>query len=336
MSSCLTESSLEKKSVREINLEEIPHDTLFANQLNVEVPGLIDIFSLEDVMLLRTRDPENMFHILDKQGQNVIGSFGQKGNGPTDFLYPRNFTPTDSGSLWITDMGLKRIYHIAIPDKENQSTEDLILSTINFKDEQSEGSYVIAENIVFGMINSVQDSTEFFLQDLSSDNRAVTFNYRTFGLPKKYNEFTVNQKLEYAQKSTAIKPDRKKMVLAYYFSPYLSVISTDGTSQNTISIKHLDRNKNISRENFENKLYSIFEGVTVTDNYIYVLYNNQLNEEVAEIRKPVQILVFDWALNSVRKLSVNEYALRIAVSFDDTFLIGVDYTSEQIFKYQLP
>jgi len=336
MSSCLTESDPEQNLVREIILEKVTNDTLLANQLHVEIPGLLDVFCLEDVTLLRTRDPENIFYILDKYSHDIIGAYGRKGNGPTDFLYPRNFTPVDSGSLWITDMGLKRIYHVDVANKESRNSKNLILSTINFKDDESEDSYVIDKNKTFGIINSVRDSTVFFLKDFTSDNQAITFNFLTFGLPRGYNEFTVDQKLQYAQKSTAIKPDRSKMVLAHYFSPYISVISTDGTSQHTISIKQLDRNKKVNRKTFERSLYTIFEGVTVTDNYIYVVYNDQLNEEVAEISKPIEILVFDWALNPIRRFFVNEYVLRIGVSLDDKFLIGIDYTSEEVFKYQLP
>ena len=336
MSSCLSESFLQQNLVREVDLKKITTDTLLANQLHVEIPGLLDVFCLEDVTLLRTRDPENLFYILDNNNHNIIGAYGRKGNGPTDFLYPRNFTPADSGSLWITDMGLKRMYHFAIANKESQKAEGSILSTLNFKDEVTEGSYVIDESKIFGIVNSVDDSTEFFLKDLSSTNEATTFRSLTFRLPKKYSEFTVDQKMEYAQKSTAIKPDRSKIALAHYFSPYISVISTDGTAQNTISIKQLDRNNEVSSGNFEQKLHAIFDGVAVTDNYIYVVHNSQLNEEVAEISKPVEILVFDWELNPVRKFFLNEYVLRIGVSLTDDFLIGVDYTNEKIFKYQLP
>jgi len=335
LSSCATDGK-QKDQVRDISLADFPTDTLPPAKLDVEVPGLMDVWCLDDVSLLRTRDSDRVFYVLDNASDRIIGDFGHKGAAPTDFIHPRHFTPLGGNSMWLTDMGLKRMYRIDIGNKTFLRPTDLISKSVSLMGFGSEISYGLDENTVFGIVGDGRDSTVFFLKDLAAGGQTTFFRHLTYSLPKKNRTLTPRQREEYAYKATAMKPDGSRMVVAHYFSPYISVVSTEGVLEHIVSLRELDRNSDIRNAGFEGELYSLFEGVTVTDSHIYVVHNMQRNEEVADVRKPVEILVFDWDLNPVHRFLVNEYVLRIGASPDDTILLGVDYTSEAVFRYSLP
>jgi len=334
LSSCATDGN-QKDEVRSVALEDFPTATLSPVQLDIEVPGLLDVWCLDDVSLLRTRDPDRVFYLLDNETYGIIGDFGYKGRASTDFIHPRHFTPLGGNSAWLTDMGLKRMYRIDIEGKTFPHPKNIISKSVSLTGFGSEASYGLDENTVFGIVEDGRDSTVFFLKDLASDRNAKTFSHMTYKLPKKHRTLSTRQKEEYSYKATAMKPDRSKMVLAHYFSPYISVVSTEGVLENIVSLSQLDRNSAIGKAGFEEDLYALFEGVAVTDSLIYVVHNMQRNAEVAEVRKPVEILVFDWELNPVRRFLVDEYVLSIGASLDDRVLLGVDYTSEAVFRYSL-
>jgi len=334
--SCTTEKGQKENHIRDIALEDFQTDTLFRVQLDVEVPGLIDLWCLEDVSLLRTRDPDRVFYVLNNKTYDIIGDFGYKGEAPADFMYPRHFTPLGGNSAWITDMGLRRMYRIDLQDKTFPNPKNIISKSVSLMELGSEINYGMDESTVFGAVEDGRDSTVFFVKDLTSGDQMATFSHMTYRLPKKYRGFSPAQKEVYAYKATAMKPDRSKMVLAHYFSPYVSVVSTEGVLEHIVSLHQLDRNSDISNVGFEDELYAIFEGVAVTDRHIYVIHNMQRNEDVTEIRKPVEILVFDWELNPVHRFLVDEYVLSIGAFMDDRVLLGVDYTSEAVYRYRLP
>jgi len=334
--SCATDKDQKQGYVRDIALEDFQTDALSPVRLDVEVPGLLDVWCLDDVSLLRTRDPDRVFYVLDNETYDIIGDFGYKGEAPTDFIYPRHFTPLGENAMWLTDMGLRRMYRIDLQDKAFPNPKNIVSKSVNLMELGSEINYGIDENTVFGIVEDGRDSTVFFLTDLALDRKMRTFNHMTYKLPKKHRAFSPSQKEVYSYKATAMKPDRSRMVLAHYFSPYISIVSTEGILENIVSLSQLDRNSDIGNAGFEEDLYALFEGVAVTDSLIYVVHNMQRNEDVAEIRKPVEILVFDWELNPIHRFSVDEYVLSIGVSMDDRVLLGVDYTSEAIFRYSLP
>jgi len=251
-------------------------------------------------------------------------------------MYPRHFTPLGENSAWLTDMGLRRMYRIELQGKTFPNPKNIISNSVSLMALGSEINYGIDESTVFGAVENGGDSTVFFVKDLTSGGQMATFSHMTYRLPKKYRGFSPAQKEIYAYKATAMKPDRNKMVLAHYFSPYISVVSTEGVLEHIVSLNQLDRNSDIRNAGFEDDLYAIFEGVTVTDKHIYVIHNMQRNEEVGEIRKPVEVLVFDWELNPVHRFLVDEYILCIGAFLDDKALLGLDYTSEAVYRYCLP
>ena len=227
------------------------------------------------------------------------------------------------------------MYHVSVPTKTKPRPVETIFGSIDFKDIESESNYMLDNHTMFGIVNDDRDSSTFFLRNLDIDQQQ-NFGHVTRGLPEKYDELILSRKLTYMQASSAIKPDRTKIASVSYFSPYISVISTDGDEKRTVSVEDINSNYKVDNANFEEKLRTVFESVSVTDKYIYVVYNDQVNEEVAEIGKPVEIWVFDWDLNPVRRFAVNEYILSMGVSLDDLELIGIDYTEEKIYRYRLP
>lgn len=334
--SCSGVGSSEHTTIRSIDLESKPIVSLEPTLLDIDIPGILEVFYVHDKTLFRTRDPENLFYVWDNNSGEIISQFGKRGESPTDFLYPRNFSPSTDSSVWITDMGLKRIYNVEVADSTSLKFKQPITSYVSFREIEADAAYLVNESKVFGILETGTDSTVFFLNDLNSGNGIETFSHETYRLPKGYDDLTVQQQMEFIQKSTALKPDHSKMVVAHYFAPYISIVSSDGSLEHIISVKQLDLNRKVNHVDFEKNLYAIFEDVSVTDDFIYIITLNQLNEQVADVSKPIEILVFDWELNLIQRLGLDEYALSISVSPESKDLIGVDYTTENVFKYRLP
>ena len=92
LSSCTSQRQREQVDVPQVTIQNVLVDNLVAESLDIEMPGLLDVVYLDNTILFRTRDPQHLFYSVDRNSLEVVATFGKKGQGPKEFLYPRDFT----------------------------------------------------------------------------------------------------------------------------------------------------------------------------------------------------------------------------------------------------
>lgn len=76
-------------------------------------------------------------------------------------------------------------------------------------------------------------------------------------------------------------------------------------------------------------------GLAGSSRYVYALYNNQSCTEAFQVKKPMEIHVFDWKGDFVKKLCVKDYIIcGIAVDKNDKNLYAAD-NEGNVYKYSL-
>lgn len=296
---------------------------LFSYPLQIEL--------IDSMLLVLDNVNNNFFHLFTLKGIPVK-SFGEKGQGPADFINVGAFNLSEDGkNMYAYDSSMRKIVKYDVSSFLKDSLKSEVMQ-VNY------GSLPHSEvpTIIYDML-SLKDS-DFLVKANHKDLR--------FGLLKDgkitqlYNSFSdclnTNNEEEVwsvfcSNTKTKLKPDRTKMLNATYLGGILELFDLDENCRlslnKTLYIyepKYGIAEGAIPAYVVSNETTQIgFEDVYATNNSIYALLHNRGSEAL-----PSEITVFSWQGLPTSKIKANHGLVNIAVD-EKNNLIYVIAENEQ-------
>jgi hypothetical protein len=293
--------------------------------------GIIDAHIIDSIILVKYRKSEFLFALFNLKVLDKVSEFGVRGQGPREYTSAHftNQTYYKSGKVFA-----------GINDVFRQELRFIEVSKC-LMNEPSNGSISYPYSNSLGIISDIFLVSDSMLIGSPEYKKGRLARYNLYDsliingplFPQSDNLIRLpNEVRNYIYKDILrVKPDGQKVVSAMRYFNRVDLLDLHGNMLNFVEYSNANRfTKDQSTE-----LICYFEDVYVTNNYIYLLYLNQNDDEVAEIEKNVEILVFDWNLKLINKFLVSEYLLQIAVDDNDSMLFGIDYLNDMFYLYPL-
>jgi hypothetical protein len=308
------------------NKEKIPELVEFVVSIKLEGEPLRDIpiyttknvyMMVLDTFLIVQTSEEKFFKIYSTRSYQLLGEFGQEGDGPTDFRFPHL-----SKEIWdskkspsinqIYDHRLNRQYTVSIPEVlEGENFEGKTLGRIN---SYVKHFYFKNENYLWSTIDG---PGRFFHIDYKND-RTKVIPY----IPKTDFPIEDEEDLSIVYRSSVMANEQKGLVVA---GPYLlGQIDFFDMQGNYIRSTHFEKSEGLSEalairkvnpNLFDTKVF--ISDMDASEEFIYGLSRNNLGKNIQnpQLRSPHKILVFDWEGNPVKEyvLSDKRYVFSMAI-----------------------
>lgn len=314
-SACTKKIIIDKKIV--LNFPE--EKWLIGEELYYDEIGVLEMNVIDTFMILRIPHKENMFNVYELSNQSFIGSFGLKGKGPNEFLGPRysnQFLIDSTGiKIWINDI-IREKYSLINVTKSLESKKTFVEKTFDINAEQL---FYFHDDKILGNDDSKKGRMFKYNPKIKEKNYSSFFPV----IPQNFHyQFITHKNI------CKLKTDKSKIVSVMHYFKRIDFFTTNGEIENSV-IYQDDYSPSEIIERFEqNKLINYYEDVTVTNDLIFAVYTNQLDDDVADVEKELEIHVFDWSGNPKYLLHVPEYVLNITIDEVNGYLYGLNYLSE--------
>ena len=332
------ESSMEgDSSIKKVQVNEFPRTIdLTSNLDSVYISNPLfkirKMISTEDhLIFLNTEEP--LFSVHNNLTAEYIGSFGFAGKGPLDLEFDRaNASSFKSyrNNFLVTDMSRIRILSIDKKSGSQLLTDDDV-KVLDSKKKTSDSGFF---NNAFLANDKMIFTTDYYTKkhfeyvDLMTGEIGDTIDYPDF-----HPEIPVEAYHHLYTSHTAPSLDKDKFVIAYQRFPVLRIF--DLKKGNYLQIDFKPKNDQLKtieadaqgksiKSSFD--LFSYYSSTVISTNHIYVKYQegNVQRDDNGEFNfvadTPLQIHVFDWDGNPLKKLLLPDWSNRFTVTPNDEFI----------------
>ncbi len=301
------------------------------NEILISFPRL---FTMSDSILL-VCDPrtDSLFHVIDRNNNNIF-SFGKKGQGPDEFLFPSSVHPYPTGdSLCLMDSNKKTFYSLKF------SPENIPLLNIISTDKTNSHHDILPMKHNLYVASGIYQDTRFYLLDSKGNviDKYVNFPNRDNN-EKQLDKVVLSQAYDgYLTKDN----DGSRFAIGLYNAKMIAFYKVEN---NKISLI-----KEVYDEYPEFSYYkSHYQGISsnsltgylsisASNNFVYALYSGKSYKEHAELASYGNLVyVYDWNGNPIKQYDLNIQACRIQISSDDKYLYAIIRSPEhEIAKFEL-
>lgn len=300
-------------------------------------PCVSSINLIDRYIFLIDQCEEKFVHLYDAEDYKYYGSFGGKGEGPKEFIFPEIYNQgyvdeTDSLHVLIYDDIKKRLADVNVNNVMYGSRQDFKLYHPG-QDGTYVSNFISLKNSLFAGIFA-EHPNRFFINDLKSGD-LKSFKY----LPE--NDITVPKGEEFVVFRNIIraKPDGSAFVSALDLFPQIDIFDLDGNKTATYALagKNERLNLNTSIKPLPHKAMHYYMGLFVSNRYIYALnWNMSQQEFIDNLDVPGQIHVFDWEGKPIIQYQLDQKIAAIIVDEKKQLIIGINDTKERpFFVYKL-
>ncbi|MDR1594843.1 MAG: TolB-like 6-bladed beta-propeller domain-containing protein [Prevotellaceae bacterium] len=287
---------------------------LVARVLIDDVYGYYNIGHIDEYLVLFSVQHERFFYVYSITGDS-LGSFGVKGQGPTDLVNNDWCGQTYGKSMWINDINRARMCAVNVEQSlaQKQCVFDTAIRTAGF----SVNSFVLNDSII---LSEQMRGDNYYLLTININTEA-TKEEKLYNYPTEHVFGTYNSKWR-------IKPDCSKMASAMHSINMINILDVKTKKRKSI----ITGNQNINLGNIVNKETALanrmyYITLDVTDNYIYALYRNE--------SFGIEIHVFDWQGTPVYRYIVPEYTWTIAVDENNRCIYSWSQELEKVYVYEM-
>lgn len=290
-----------------------------------------EVLIIDSLLIIRdSHNQDSCFHIFNKENGKHLRSFGYKGRGPGEVLYPSalHYNPLDQ-TVTTIEPNLKKIIRYNIinilshkkPFFSEIELPYFALEAIPYKDSFIIGG-LLKERFVIADTNNriLQQYYEYpqLVRD-SAENRAI-FNYAP---------------------QYAIHPDQNKLAAITYIGGILEIFDIKDNKITPNTIKHLNEPIYRPVEDCQPKwIATVPQTVAGCSNiypakeYIYCIYEGELSED--PLIAPKKVLVFDWKGHLLLQYEFKD-GIPNTISADEKYLYSIITTPEgeyQLYRYR--
>ena len=300
-------------------------------------PCVSSINLIDRYIFLIDQCEEKFVHLYNAENYEYYGSFGGKGEGPKEFIFPEIYNQgyvdeADSLHVLIYDDIKKRLADVNVNNIMYGSRQDFKLYHPSH-DGAYVSNFLSLKNFLFTGIFA-EYPNRFFINDLKTGD-LKSFKY----LPE--NNITVPKGEEFVIFRNIIrtKPDGSAFVSALDLFPQIDIFDLDGNKTATYALagKNERLNLNTSIKPLPHKAMHYYMGLFVSNRYIYALnWNMSQQEFIDNVNVPGQIHVFDWKGNPIIQYQLDQKIAAIIVDEKKNIIIGINDTKEHpFFVYKL-
>jgi hypothetical protein len=299
-------------------------------EVQIEEGLVIDAHVIDSFLVLKHQKGAYHFSIYKIGEWTKSYEFGKRGNGPEEFsslnLTNQFVKYSNSLNVYLIDPFAKKIYKAGWLASYPEVSINLV--------EEYSGMEGFAQDVFRhheekGLFGVLEGGTNRFFKKLNTDE---IIQYIAF--ESAFDHLPIQVKTYIEKEIVRINPDTLLLASVFKYQNRLEVINLSG--------KIIREYQGVNENKFENPkeggddLICYYEDLFVTTRFIYGLFIQQRDDDVADREKTVQVHVFDWDLQLVHILQMDEYLLQIAIDEMDSLLIGIDYLNERLLYYHLP
>ena len=315
--SCSQDISIGKKEFeKEITLSGI----------NIETGTLTNIRELciKDSFLITLNDrPDSIIQIYKIPSFELFYSFGKKGKGPGEYLFPRLvFNFDDNKIIAIHDPGNQSLWSI----KVNETAEVVNKRELKFPDQIPISRFLI-ENRFFIYDAFTPTEGEIKTFDLETNKSSTVYSF---------NEFKQRHKTSAAYEGyLGVNPKSRLLVFMYMYYDRVDILNLKGKLLH--SIVNVKSEKPQQKTDATSMVY--YFGGYFTEDYIYGIYLNAPRQRIIEDSGNLNcfIEVFSWEGEPVKRFKLDRMVYLIAVDEANKVIYAKDPLNEdELCKYSLP
>jgi hypothetical protein len=284
-------------------------DSVFINEvLEINNWGLVD-----SLLLIQSSSTDTIFYLYSLPNLKLVESFGLKGQGPNEYLYPR----MSSGQL-------KQV-HIYDNGKRKFQTVQISENGHNLKNERTLNTYKI-----FNSFGQVEDSL-FCMKEETPNHIGLMLYSITSSEPKLLSSFQIkaNNKGRSSENDFHVTVNNRNITVAYLHEKKVEFYE--------INDKNEFQKKNVHSDGQAlnpNKFH--YTDIVSSDNFVYALYHGVHEYDDFQDISVSTVEVFDKNGKSEAKLKLNKFVNRIIVDNDGKNLYAINpFEADYVYKYNL-
>ncbi len=322
----------EKKPILEIQGKQI-------FQKNIEIQKIFVV----DSLLIAKNHPSSkkLFSVFTKK-EELLGSFGQIGQGPNDFdkytsFFNQSFYNKKGNiCIWLYERNYHRLRLINI-SKTIQNKTVAIEKEVNVPPNLNMKTvYYVTPELIVGNISNLDvnmDRLRFYNPILNKIEKRIPL------FPKvkkdKKDITTIMYDYNYLFSNKLCFNSNKGFVCAMSIVDRIDFISMKGEITKTISDRKINEDREYNFSHFPARLNrTVYNyGITTSDNYILVVYNGVNSYSNMDMTNNI-IKIYTWNGNEKIWIKPTEPLRRIAFDEANSILYGID-ENFNLFKYEL-
>lgn len=316
-----------------VSIVPLKHQVLLnSDEILIAYPKLLTV--TDSLILLCDSKTDSLFHLVDRRNKKVK-SFGKRGNGPNEFLFPTSLYHYPEGdSLCMMDSNKRSLYSLRfVSDKTPKFFRIL-------NDKETFHCIVLPMSKHRYISSGVYNDARFYLLDETGNviDQYETFPYRD-EKEQQISKVVLSQAYDGNMTSDtegerfAVACYNAKMI-AFYKIENNKIVLVKEVNDEYPDYKYSDKHyQGISR-------YALtgYISVTASNNYVYALYSGKSYGEHGDLSSVgTSIWVYDWMGILVSQLELDVPVSMIQVLEDDKSLYAIVSTPEpEIVKFDLP
>jgi WD40 repeat protein len=289
-------------------------DTLRAAAVSEEVLGAYKLTVVDTILCVSTTSMPTLFQLCNLSGDSIT-SIGFRGHGPDDFTSNRTcgqtFRENGEVGLWVVDVNNAKLKRLNLTRSiiANQSVVDSIVGVEPLVKNAfvSDGRLIqetmLAENFKLKISRDDSDLYDKQLYKLDFDGGRSFMAYNT---------------------SMALSPSGRYLVMAMMAVNQINLIDMSTMSRRAVVVGEPTQSDKIFADGESTSQWSYYTSVTLSDDYVYALYENQPFDYAEDyVMQPcsVHILRFDGSVVAV--VPLDRYISSISVAPDNGTLYGL-------------
>lgn len=340
----ITLNSCDNKTKKDRN------NIIFNKELHIEGQHILTnsfminkIYSVDTFLLATLQNNEFFFEIFDAKSLSSLGKFGRKGRGPDDIIGPVRYAghkvKSDSVILYIYDRNALQLIDFSIPKQFSIDGISMVRTKLSPKAYFLQ-PYPMEGDKVIGTISNMDIKMDR-LRIYDTKQKAIIKNIALFPLiPNRsidFNDITTKYNSLFIGPS-AYSFQHKKFVVALSKLNRIDIFSNNGNLER--SILDLPDNSSAIIEDYlnsENVLNTdiklFYQDIHLGKDHISALFYNHYYKDFQN-PKPVEIRIFDWQGNPIKKYFIKEYLSQFTIN-KNNILFGIDSYTKNIYMYDL-
>ena len=312
---------------------------LKGTQILDSVYGAIELNVFDTILLVRLKSNNTLFKLFSINNLSFISDLGVYGDGPDEWRAPRycgQYCKTSTSYLiWINDIFKNRFILVEL---EGLNVKIIKEHQINPVLNMDRDLFYQDSNCLIGNqgMDAIQKARLCFYNPISD---SIKYSWDLPEIEDVY-KLTRNEVFDIFFDHLRMKSDGSLFVSAFERFDRIDKMDRDGqviksmlgNERNGYSKSYISDFK--TNDGMKNLKY-YYTWLQATDKYIYALYLDQTDEYYNVAPKPVEIHVFDWELNSIYNLKINDYLICFAVDKNNSCVYGLDYYNEKILQYDI-
>lgn len=296
-------------------------------KININKP---EVFLKDSILVVLNRRDNSTVHLFKVPGFKYLGSFGRKGRGPMEFLYP-SIIPLSGDNIicGIFDNATGKIYQI---------TKSLTMQRIKSGSLEDTPIYSSRQMIYLHMNNLVyiQSSDKNRLISSTNTNDNTEKDLYNLALEPKLNSY-----FTYLGIATAnIEKDR--MVYAYNYFKVLKFMTLDTKTVKTFNFNlpgfDISTLKVADGLDLNNLYY--WGSIVAQDEYVYVEIINKTADQLQSDKEnnihTTVIEQYDWDGKPIRQIKLDKEGRFVVDEKNEVIYLVSEYDNPPFFTYKLP